>query len=123
MCERELRQPDEISAVTVFLGSKSPAMPLTASNTASTEGLKNPATCALYVVEQLERVEPDTDRYRLPLQRQLPSFDTTTVVVVSCRTKLHELRLALLRKGALQPFIKTLFEGVEVRLGAKLRVF
>ena len=98
-------------------------MALTASNTASREGLKNPATCDLYVVEQyLECVELDTDRYLLPLQCQLPSFDTTTAVVVSRRAKLHELGLALLREDTLQPFIETLGKGVKVRVGLELGV-
>lgn len=45
--EREFGWPDRVYMVTVLAGSKSLAIPLTASSTASTDGLKNLTTCAL----------------------------------------------------------------------------
>ena len=45
--QRQSVSPGVVSAVTVFFGSKSPAMPLMTPNIASRDGLKNFATCAL----------------------------------------------------------------------------
>ena len=84
-------------------------MRLMTPSIASMEGLKNFATCALYVMAKtLEPAGAGMNGYSLPLQRQIPAFDVAATVIVSRRTKLHELRSGVFREGVLQPFVEAL---------------
>ena len=90
-------------------------MPLTASSIASMEGLKKFATCALYIIKQtIEFVGLGANGSFLPLQRKLPAFDVTAIVVVPRGTKFHEFMSAVLREVGLQSFVKALSKCVKV---------
>ena len=78
------------------------------------EGLKNFATCSLYVAKKTVKVLLSVSRPCSPLQHQLSPFDITAVVVVSRRTELHGLRSPVFREVALQPFVEALYKGVNV---------
>ena len=113
--------------ITVLCGSKSSATPLIALSTASTDGLKNFATCDLYVVVVATKlrnpwiVGVGVNGSRVPLQGELPPFHVTATVVVSWRTKLHELRSCIVGKIALQPSIEALRERIKVRFRIEFR--
>ena len=91
------------------------------------DGLKNFATCGLHIVVTITGVRNPrimgicVNRSSLPLQPELPAFHVTTIVVVPCGTKFHELGSAVVRETALQPFIEAVRKRIEVQFGSEIR--